>query len=351
MAEAGAPPSVPPPPMAAPPLAWPGTLNAPVATAIPAALTGSRPPQGERVSDTGADRADDTALLMAVRRLLDDRANPAIAGHGGEVTAESVTGGVVYLRMSGGCQGCASAQMTLRRGVATMLCAALPAICGIVDLTDHASGTDPFYRRRGGPSPVLSRPVPPGALSLVSGRVRVDPAFLAPRLGLTVEDVRAGLERGGIAVERHPGAGSGSSRIVFRGPARAWAAEIASDGAAHEIPPPRPTGATDPVRAELAARLRRHLEALAAGAELPSYGTLARALGLTGRGAVGRVTAALELTMREDARAGRPFIAARAVSRATGMPGQGFFALARALGRGPRSGEPDAAFHRRCLAD
>jgi hypothetical protein len=50
--------------------------------------------------------------------------------------------------------------------------------------------------------------------------------------------------------------------------------------------------------------------------------------------------------MREDAAAGRPFIAARAVNRGSaGLPGKGFFDLARALALGPRDGESDADFH------
>ena len=54
--------------------------------------------------------------------------------------------------------------------------------------------------------------------------------------------------------------------------------------------------------------------------------------------------------MREDAAAGRPFIAARAVSRGRGgLPGKGFFDLGRALARGPRKGESEQAFHAREL--
>jgi hypothetical protein len=63
-------------------------------------------------------------------------------------------------------------------------------------------------------------------------------------------------------------------------------------------------------------------------------------------GSVGKITAALETTMREDAVAGRPFIAARAVSRGrSGLPGKGFFDLARTLGRGPQESESEQAFH------
>jgi NFU1 iron-sulfur cluster scaffold homolog, mitochondrial len=65
-------------------------------------------------------------------------------------------------------------------------------------------------------------------------------------------------------------------------------------------------------------------------------------------GSVRKVTAALEATMREDAVAGRPFIAARAISRGrSGLPGKGFFDLARALSRGPNEGESEPEFYAR----
>ena len=52
--------------------------------------------------------------------------------------------------------------------------------------------------------------------------------------------------------------------------------------------------------------------------------------------------------MREDAAAGRPFIAARTISRAReGLPGKGFFDLARALSHGPQDGESESDYHRR----
>jgi len=63
-------------------------------------------------------------------------------------------------------------------------------------------------------------------------------------------------------------------------------------------------------------------------------------------GSVRHVTRALETTMREDAAADRPFLAARAVSRGLqSLPGKGFFDLARVLSRGPREGETEQDFH------
>jgi Fe/S biogenesis protein NfuA len=51
----------------------------------------------------------------------------------------------LYLRMSGGCQGCAASAATLRQGIERMVREAVPEIQEIVDVTDHASGVNPYY--------------------------------------------------------------------------------------------------------------------------------------------------------------------------------------------------------------
>lgn len=89
--------------------------------------------------------------------------------------------------------------------------------------------------------------------------------------------------------------------------------------------------------ASLPARARRLLETVPE-AELPlTYQRLAEALALTPPRTIRRVALALEQLMREDAAAGRPFIAALVVSRqGEGLPREGFFALAVELGRLPQ---------------
>ena len=265
-----------------------------------------------------------------------------MAAHGGHISVEKVEGGAVYLRMSGGCQGCAASAATLREGVERMLRAALPQIDKIVDVTDHAAGDNPFYARDDGPSPILNRRVPEGVIGWEDGQIIVDPDYLAPKLGITPEALRAGLQRGDVVgvTETGEGKDSGKTRIVLRTTTRAWAAEIDASGAAREIPPPRVIEAAAGREKELANRVRAHLQGLADDEVPITYGALARALGLWAPGSIAKVTRALETTMREDAAADHAFIAARAVNRGRDKcPGKGYFDLARALSRGPRAGE------------
>jgi Fe-S cluster biogenesis protein NfuA len=309
---------------------------------------------GEPLGQAGAGAADPGADLRArVEALLERQVNPSVAAHGGHIAVERVEGDTVFLRMSGGCQGCAASAATLRQGVERMLRAAVPQIAEIVDVTDHAAGSNPYYAREGGASPVLNRPIPAGVIAWEDGQVTVDPDYLAPRLGLTPETLREGLRNGDVVgvTETGEGADAGKTRIVLRSGRRAWAAEVDAQGAAREIPPPRVVGAAAGGDRDLAQRVRAHLASLRPDQTPIGYGALARALGLWRPGSVGRVTAALETTMREDAAAGRPFVAARAVGRGrNGLPGRGFFDLARALARGPREGESEQDFHARELA-
>jgi len=329
-------------------------LKPAIAAAVRDVLDETPYPLGEDDTIVGfnADADPDGTLLKEVEALLDGQVNPAVAAHGGHIAADRVEGSTVYLRMSGGCQGCAASSATLRQGVERMLRAALPQIGEIVDVTDHAAGSKPFYARGGGSSPILNRPIPAGVIGLDNGQVTVDPDFLAPRLGLTPETLREGLHSGAVVGVTETGldAEVGKTRVVLRSGSRAWAAEIDATGAAREIPPPRVIEAAAGKEQTLPNRVRTHLEVLPPDEVPITYGALARALGLWMPGSVGKVTAALESTMREDAAAGRPFIAARAVSRGrTELPAKGFFDLARALARGPKEGESEREFHAREL--
>jgi Fe/S biogenesis protein NfuA len=86
-------------------------------------------------------------LALRVMAVLEQSVNPAIASHGGraDLVALNDEDGTAYLRLSGGCQGCAMSQMTLRQGIETTLHEEVPELTKILDVTDHGSGENPFY--------------------------------------------------------------------------------------------------------------------------------------------------------------------------------------------------------------
>jgi Fe-S cluster biogenesis protein NfuA len=93
----------------------------------------------------GAAPAGPADLAEAARRVLDAEINPAIAAHRGHVSLVSAGDGWVRVRLEGGCQGCSLAEVTLRQGIEPILRARLPGMTGLVDVTDHEAGTEPFF--------------------------------------------------------------------------------------------------------------------------------------------------------------------------------------------------------------
>ena len=82
-----------------------------------------------------------------VQELLNQQINPQIKSHGGQVDVVRYEedDSILYIEMSGGCQGCSSSSATLKNGVETMIYHEFPSIGDIRDVTDHDSGENPYY--------------------------------------------------------------------------------------------------------------------------------------------------------------------------------------------------------------
>ena len=88
----------------------------------------------------------DTPEGIAIQKLLDENVNPAVAGHGGHISLVDVKADTVYIRLEGGCQGCGMADVTLKQGVEVEIKNAVPSIVAVLDVTDHADGSNPYYQ-------------------------------------------------------------------------------------------------------------------------------------------------------------------------------------------------------------
>ena len=84
-------------------------------------------------------------LAEQIAKILEQQINPAIAAHGGHAELVSVEDGAAYLRLSGGCQGCGMAAVTLTQGIEVAIREAVPEISRVIDVTDHASGENPYF--------------------------------------------------------------------------------------------------------------------------------------------------------------------------------------------------------------
>ena len=106
----------------------------------------NRPPPARRspaMTGPPPDLSGDVA--QRVIQVLDAQINPSIAAHGGRADLVAVQDGAAYLRLSGGCAGCGMAAVTLSQGIEVAIKQSVPEIVRIVDVTDHAAGTNPYF--------------------------------------------------------------------------------------------------------------------------------------------------------------------------------------------------------------
>ena len=129
-----------------PEASWSG-LKAAIGTTIRTQLLTGVPAILEMAACASTQGRSDAELGVIVQQLLDGQVNRSVANHGGKISLVEVREGKLFISMSGGCQGCASSQVTLRQGLEVMVKRVAPEIEEIVDATDHAAGKQPFYPR------------------------------------------------------------------------------------------------------------------------------------------------------------------------------------------------------------
>ena len=112
-----------------------------VGAAIRAVLAAGQPPFAPAAA---VSTEEDERLYGRVADLFEAEINPAVARHGGAVELIDVQDAMVLLRMAGGCQGCGMADVTLRQGIEVLLKKKVPEIRGLIDVTDHSAGANPY---------------------------------------------------------------------------------------------------------------------------------------------------------------------------------------------------------------
>lgn len=69
-----------------------------------------------------------TEDLKRIETVLDEKVRPALRAHGGDITADRLENGVLYVKLLGQCAGCPSADLTNETLVEAELTAALPQL-------------------------------------------------------------------------------------------------------------------------------------------------------------------------------------------------------------------------------
>ena len=82
-----------------------------------------------------------------IQAYIDEEINPALEAHGGHLLIEKFDEKHqhLYVKMGGGCHGCASASITLKLQVERFLMEEFPELKEIEDVTDHSVGDNPYY--------------------------------------------------------------------------------------------------------------------------------------------------------------------------------------------------------------
>jgi Fe-S cluster biogenesis protein NfuA len=94
--------------------------------------------------DKIAKAPDEATIRSMIEKLFTEEINPQISSHGGSVELVDVKGTQVFVRLGGGCQGCASANQTLKMGIERAILEIVPEISEVIDATDHTSGDSPY---------------------------------------------------------------------------------------------------------------------------------------------------------------------------------------------------------------
>lgn len=92
----------------------------------------------------------ESSLADKVNYILQAEVNPSLASHGGMVSLVEITpNNEVVLRFGGGCHGCGMVDVTLKQGIEKTLLSQIPELKGVVDVTDHTKGENPYYSHGG----------------------------------------------------------------------------------------------------------------------------------------------------------------------------------------------------------
>jgi Fe/S biogenesis protein NfuA len=83
-------------------------------------------------------------MIKRIEALIQEQVLPALAAHGGSVEVIDIENDKLYIKLSGGCQGCSSSLTTVRDGITTLVKQHFPQIIEVVDMTDHATGQNPY---------------------------------------------------------------------------------------------------------------------------------------------------------------------------------------------------------------
>ena len=74
-----------------------------------------------------------------VEEIIDDYIRPGVAADGGDIQLIKIEDNDVYVKLTGACQSCSSAIMTMKMGVEALLREEFPTMRELIDETEYAA--------------------------------------------------------------------------------------------------------------------------------------------------------------------------------------------------------------------
>ncbi|AGI27051.1 Fe/S biogenesis protein NfuA [Candidatus Portiera aleyrodidarum] len=92
-------------------------------------------------------KTENYELENKVNFIIDNEINPSLASHGGFIRLIKITNEkIAILQFDGGCKGCVSVNLTLKKHVKRILLERIPDLTEIIDLTDHTDNNKAYYK-------------------------------------------------------------------------------------------------------------------------------------------------------------------------------------------------------------
>lgn len=104
---------------------------------------------GSELTVVAPPRKQDTPegrIAEKIQQVLEEEINPSLATHGGGAVLIDFRDGVLFLELTGGCQGCSAAGATLKDGIEASIRQSVPEVQEVRDVTRHAQGRNPYYQ-------------------------------------------------------------------------------------------------------------------------------------------------------------------------------------------------------------
>jgi Fe/S biogenesis protein NfuA len=87
----------------------------------------------------------DGRIAAKIQQVLAEQVNPSLDKHGGAAALIDVMDGIAFLELTGGCQGCSSADSTMKQGIEASIRQSVPEVREVRDVTNHAEGMSPYF--------------------------------------------------------------------------------------------------------------------------------------------------------------------------------------------------------------